>query len=270
MKKSLAEFVDYMKERRLAPNSIKAYVKAVEMFDSIYGDWTSDNLEAFKQYLVCRNKPQTVNQRILALNKYLLFVGETERKLTPVKIQNKSFSENIISCEEYLRLKNGLLADKDKKWYYMVWTMGVTGARVSELMQIRIEDIVAGHVDIVSKGGKSRRIYFPQSLRSEIEEWGMSEGLCSGPLFLNNRGEPITTRGFAMHLKRIARKYGVNESVVYPHSFRHMYAKNFLEKFNDISTLADLLGHESIETTQIYLRRSSREQMRMIDDIVTW
>ncbi len=49
-----------------------------------------------------------------------------------------------------------------------------------------------------------------------------------------------------------------------------MYAKRFLEKFNDISLLADLLGHESIETTRIYLRRTSSEQQAIVDKIVTW
>ena len=54
------------------------------------------------------------------------------------------------------------------------------------------------------------------------------------------------------------------------HSFRHRFAKNFLEKFNDISLLADLMGHESIETTRIYLTKSTQEQRELIDKIVTW
>nr|WP_044957589.1 hypothetical protein [Treponema denticola] len=48
------------------------------------------------------------------------------------------------------------------------------------------------------------------------------------------------------------------------------YLKNFLEKFNDISLLADLMGHESIETTRIYLRRTASEQRDLVDSIVTW
>ena len=68
----------------------------------------------------------------------------------------------------------------------------------------------------------------------------------------------------SQQLKNYAVKYGLNEKVVYPHSFRHRYAKNFLEKFNDIALLADLMGHESIETTRIYLRRSSLEQQEIL------
>ena len=59
-------------------------------------------------------------------------------------------------------------------------------------------------------------------------------------------------------------------SVAYPHSFRHRFAKNFLEKYNDIALLADLMGHESIETTRIYLRMTAGEQRKIINDVVTW
>ena len=61
----------------------------------------------------------------------------------------------------------------------------------------------------------------------------------------------------------------MNREVVYPHSFRHRFAKNFLDRFNDIALLADLMGHESIETT-IYLRRTASEQQKIVDKIVNW
>ena len=65
-------------------------------------------------------------------------------------------------------------------------------------------------------------------------------------------------------------EYGIDQKVVYPHSFRHRFAKNFLDKYNDIAFLADLMGHESIETTRIYLRRTATEQQQIVDKIVTW
>ncbi len=88
--------------------------------------------------------------------------------------------------------------------------------------------------------------------------------------FLNRFGERITSRGIAMQLKHFADKYGLKREVVYPHSFRHRYAKNFLDRFNDIALLADLMGHESIETTRIYLRRTANEQRQIVDKVVNW
>lgn len=89
-------------------------------------------------------------------------------------------------------------------------------------------------------------------------------------MFLNKYGNRITARGISQQLKNYADKYGLDQAVIYPHSFRHLYAKNFLEKYNDIAMLADLMGHESIETTRIYLRKTATEQRELIDKIVTW
>jgi len=65
-------------------------------------------------------------------------------------------------------------------------------------------------------------------------------------------------------------RYQIDPETVYPHSFRHRFAKNFLAQFNDISLLADLMGHESIETTRVYLTRSTSEQRALLDEIITW
>lgn len=127
-----------------------------------------------------------------------------------------------------------------------------------------------GYLDLYSKGGKVRRIYIPKILVNETLDWLSQRGILSGYLFLNRYGERITARGISQQLKFYASKYGLNPKVVYPHSFRHRFAKNFLEKFNDIALLADLMGHESIETTRIYLRRTSAEQQEIVDNVITW
>ena len=107
-------------------------------------------------------------------------------------------------------------------------------------------------------------------MRTETLKWLDGNNLESGYLFLNRFGEKITTRGVAHQLKIFAAEYGMDTKVVYPHSFRHRFAKNFLEKYNDLAFLADLMGHESIETTRIYLRKTANEQQEIVDKIVTW
>lgn len=136
--------------------------------------------------------------------------------------------------------------------------LAATGARVSELIQIKIEHVELGYFDLYTKGGKLRRLYIPKKLRTETLEWLEETHRSSGYLFLNRYGERITTRGISQQLKNYADKYGLDKKVVYPHSFRHRYAKNFLEKYNDIALLADLMGHESIETTRIQQNTSRR------------
>lgn len=160
--------------------------------------------------------------------------------------------------------------EENQTWYFVVRFLAATGARVSELIQLKVEHVNTGYFDLYTKGGKIRRLFIPKKLKDEAIEWLKATERTTGYLFLNRFGERITSRGIAQQLKTYAKRYGLNESVVYPHSFRHRYAKNFLEKLNDISLLADLMGHESIETTRIYLRRTSAEQQDIVDRVITW
>lgn len=263
-------FAELLRQANMAQNTVSAYLYAVKEFSSRYQAINKRNLLLYKTYLIETFKPKTVNLRIQAINKYLELSGKTKLRLKSVKVQQRSYLENVISNEDYVFLKKKLIQEDNKTWYFVVRFLAATGARVSELIQIKAEHIQVGYYDIYTKGGKIRRIYIPKSLRKEATEWLLSEKRSTGYIFLNRFGERITTRGIAQQLKNYALKYGLNEKVVYPHSFRHRYAKNFLEKFNDISLLADLMGHESIETTRIYLRRSSTEQQAIVDKVITW
>ena len=104
-------------------------------------------------------------------------------------------------------------------------------------------------------------------MRTELLTWIDRD---TGYLFVNRYGNKITPRGIAQNLKKLAEKYGIDPTVVHPHSFRHLFAKNFLSKNNDLVLLADLMGHESVDTTRIYLQRSTLEQSRLVDRVVDW
>lgn len=264
------KFEIYLKQGNMAENTISAYRYAVNDFYSRHKDLNKKNLLVYKTYLIETFKPKTVNLRIQALNKYLEFVNKPRLRLKSVKVQQRSYLENVISNADYIFLKNKLRKENNQEWYFVVRFLAATGARVSELVQIKVEHVDIGYFDIYTKGGKIRRLFIPKKLRDEVKTWLASIKRESGYLFLNRFGERITTRGIAQQLKNFAEKYGMNSKVIYPHSFRHRFAKNFLEKFNDISLLADLMGHESIETTRIYLRRTALEQQEIVDKVITW
>lgn len=266
----LDEFEAHLRRENLSENTISSYLLTIRMYRQLSGEITKQNLLAFKGYLIETYKPKTVNLRIQAINKYLDFIKKEKLRLAPVKIQQKNFLENVISDADYKFLKNCLKRDGNWEWYFVVRYLAATGARVSELIQIKVEHVFNGYFDLYSKGGKLRRLYIPKKLKTETETWLAEKGVTSGYLFLNRFGDRITVRGISQQLKNYAHKYGLNPKVVYPHSFRHRFAKNFLEKYNDISLLADLMGHESIETTRIYLRKTASEQQEIVDKIVTW
>lgn len=264
------DFELYLRQGNMAENTINAYLYTIKEYYSRHRELNKRNLLIYKTYLIETFKPKTVNLRIQAMNKYLDCIKKPRLRLKSVKVQQRSYLENVISNADYIFLKNKLRKEDNLAWYFVVRFLAATGARVGELIQIKIEHVQIGYYDIYTKGGKIRRIYIPKTLRKETVEWLIKTNRTSGYLFLNRFGERITTRGIAQQLKNYAVKYGLNEKVVYPHSFRHRFAKNFLEKFNDLSLLADLMGHESIETTRIYLRRSSAEQQEIVDKIITW
>ena len=173
------------------------------------------------------------------MNSYLKYRDSPIAPIAPVRVQHKTFLDRIISQADYEYLIRRLYEDEKYTYYYIVRL--ITG-----------------------------RIYIPTRLKNSLLEWTGRENRYSGTLFLNRFGSPLTASGIRIQLKAFAQRYGLNEEVMYPHSFRHRFAKNFIEKSGDIALLSDLLGHDSIETTRIYLRRSSTEQAAIVNRIVKW
>ncbi len=264
------KFKNYLLKENLSEKTITSYLWTVNYFNAAYLEVNKSNLLSYKGYLMENFKPKTVNLRLQAINKYLEFIKKDKLKLKFIKVQQKNFLENVISNADYQFLKNKLKQDNNLEWYFVVWYLAATGARVSELIQIKVEHVHIGYFDLYTKGGKLRRLYIPKKLKNETEIWLKNNNIISGYLFKNRFGDRITARGISQQLKNYALKYGLNTKVVYPHSFRHRFAKNFLDKFNEIALLADLMGHESIETTRIYLRRTASEQREIVDKVVTW
>ncbi len=266
----LEEFEYFLRGLNLSENTVKSYLYALKQYESLYGTVSRKAVRDYKVFLQENYKPQTVNLRIRAINCYLESIQKEKWQISCIKMQQKTFLENVISEADYTYLKSCLQRDEEWFWYFVVRFLAATGARVSELVQIKVEDVQLGYLDIYSKGGKMRRIYIPRTLQKETLDWLREKKQASGFFFLNKQGKRITTRGIAGQLKHFAVRYQINPNVVYPHSFRHRFAKNFLEKYNDIALLADLMGHESIETTRIYLRKTSSEQQMIVDQVVDW
>lgn len=263
-------FRDYLTSKNMSANTICVYCYAVRQFFEIHKELTIATLQLYKVFLLEHYKPQTVNLRIRALNCYMEYLNHKDSKMTMIKIQQKMYLDRIISQADYEYPKRRLWEDGEFSYYFVIRYMAATGVRISELVKFEVADVKSGFKDLYSKGNKMRRIYIPTVLKQKTEVWLEKNGRNKGALFLNRFGNPITASGIRGQLKTFALRYNLDPEVVYPHSFRHRFAKNFIENSGDIALLSDLLGHESIETTRIYLRRSSSEQYRIINKIVDW
>lgn len=258
-KRMQGQFRKFLTERNMSDRTITAYSYAVKQFYGRYSQLTDKNLQLYKVFLIEHYKPQTVNLRLRAMNCFVRYLESSLCPVSMVHVQQKGFLEQIISQADYEFLKQRLWEDGEYNYYFLIRLMAATGVRISELVLFEVGDVKKGYRDIYSKGNKLRRVYIPAALKKAFEEWpGFSER-SKGILFLNRFGTPLSASGIRFQLKVFAVRYGINPDVMYPHSFRHRFAKNFIEVCPDIALLSDLLGHNSIETTQIYLRRSSQE-----------
>lgn len=270
-REAIKAFEKYLRKEGMAENTIISYTWSLNYYYEHYNSFSVSDLLKFKHYMDSNYCPQTANIRILAINKYLKSVNRKGVCLKVTKLQSRQFVENIISDADYKFFKKKLKKDGRLKYYFIIWFIATTGARASELICFKVEDVVKGYMDITGKGRRHRRLYITSRVQRETLEWLQQEKRDSGYLFLNNLGEQLSPRGISKQLKIYGVGYGISKDVLYAHSFRHLFAKNFLEKLpNSIDLLADLLGHESIDTTRVYLRRSSSEQRHIIEKTVTW
>ena len=159
-------------------------------------------------------------------------------------------------------------AKKNKDYYFFVKILATTGARVSEFLQFRWEDITNGEVTLKGKGNKYRRFFFQKSLQKEVLQY-IGEAGKTGYVATGRFGL-LSDRGLNQIMKEWGDMCGIERKKMHPHAFRHFFAKMFLKKNKDVIQLADLLGHGSVDTTRIYLQKSYDEQKKEFNRSVTW
>ena len=153
----------------------------------------------------------------------------------------------------------------------MLELLYATGLRVSELIHVKIEDLVmdAGFLRTFGKGSKERIVPFGDSARDAIVaymERGRSE-LVKAPdphLFLSTRGRAMSRQSFWMKIVRYARLAGIRTHIS-PHVLRHSFATHLLENGADLRSVQMMLGHSDISTTQIYTHVSRARLQRMYE-----
>lgn len=260
-------FRAYLCEEELAPNTVKSYTYAVQLYAEKHDEITKSGLIAYKQEQLAKHKPATVNLRIAAMLAYCRF-AKIPMRLKSVKLPLRTNIDNVITPEQLDTLLRGLALDHNRCWIVNIRLLTKTGMRISEAMRVTKRDILSGSVTMHTKD-HMRTILFPSALIDEI--CGDIASLSATDLvFRGCDGYPVTPGGVCGSLRWYAEKYGIPKAVMHPHSFRHFFAIEFLKRRNDIALLADLLGHSSLDMARIYLRQSQQQQREAIDSAVDW
>lgn len=148
---NLAEsFRLYLRKKNMSGNTGDAYGRAIRQLLSLYPVPTESLLRKYRSLLIANYRPATINQRIYAVNHFLLFLEEEQPELSPdlsgfrlrsVKISRDTFQDSIITNEDCETLQRNLKAEHHDFWYFIVRFLVTTGARVSELVQIKAEHL---------------------------------------------------------------------------------------------------------------------------------
>ena len=169
-----------------------------------------------------------------------------------------------LTPDEVHKLIDAADNERDRLFLRTLWE---TGARISEAIRIRLEDVARDGVRVVGKGNVERVIFVQDGLVSAILFHAQERELSRvGYLFTSRRGGHITKQRADQIIKRAARKARLHRNV-HAHLFRHGYAINFLNCSGRLDALQEQLGHRDINTTRIYLRLSSDDLKREVGKI---
>ena len=277
-------------EKHLADNSIESYMSdlakfahfILRMYDLPPKEVATEHIQKYMIRLYEQGREKSSQARALSSIKsfynFLLFEGKLDASPAELIEAPKSSRPlpDTLTTEEIDRII-GSIDDSTTKGLRdraILEVLYSCGLRVSELCDLRMGDLFfgEGHIRVIGKGDKQRlvpisglardRIQLYQEKRREIKS-------TSDILFLNNRGKRLTRIMIFTIIKQATQRAGIDKKVS-PHTFRHSFATHLLEGGAGIRQVQELLGHESILTTEIYTHLDTGHLRQTLEEHLSW
>ena len=274
MNPQIARFKQYlMYEKGLSPKSVEAYLHDALLLEEFLGDKkmedaTFEDLQQFLKHLYQSDYNARSQARIIsgmrAFYRYLIYANVLETDPTELLDAPKigMHLPDVLTVEEIQSIMDviDLSTPEGHRNRAMAEVMYGCGLRVSELVTLRISNLFFddGFVKVVGKGNKERLIPIGQTAMKMVnlyvdgkrKELKIKKGE-EDYVFLNRRGAHLTREMVFMLVKKWVKDAGI-EKTVSPHTFRHSFATHLIEGGADLRAVQEMLGHESITTTEIY------------------
>ena len=220
----------------------------------------------YKEALVQDRAPAGVNGAVAALNFLFSFLGLEGCRLKAVKVQRPVFRDEAreLSREEYRRLLDAARGRNNRRLLLVMEAICATGIRVSELRFFTLEAVRRGRAEVTNKG-KTRTVFLPGKLQKVLLKYAKEQKITAGTIFVTRGGKPLDRSNIWHDMKALCRDAGVEESKVFPHNLRHLFARTYYSLEKDIVRLADILGHSSVNTTRIYTMESGIVHRRQLE-----
>ncbi len=274
-------FIKYLTDvKGISQNTVKGYYRDIKSWEKFLDGNSNVTRNIIRSYLVFLQKkglkPSSVNRNLSAIRSYYSYeilngvrddnpMNQIKSLKAEKKLPNYLFFKDL----EKIFSKEGddFFTIRDKLIFKTLYS---TGCRVSELVSIRLEQVCNSEkrVCVTGKGDKDRFLYFTPDVIELIKIYiplrkkTFHNNIVTNSLFLDYKGESLTTRGVFYLIDKRIKEAGVDKSVS-PHTFRHTFATHLLNEGADIRVVQELLGHKSISTTQIYTH-TGIEKLRQV------
>lgn len=274
MTEYLKKYEEYLKyELNYSENTIKQYLMNLDKYLRFlninkisYQNITKDDVMKFLKKLDEENLSKRSIANILsALRTFYNFLLD-EKIITSnlfKQIHNPKLEKklpNFLSYEQTRQILDSINTETelDYRNKLIIEMFYATGIRVSELVNIKISDINKNDKSIIilGKGKKERIVYFGDYAKIALENYLNIRSINSEYLFLNKDGNKISIRGVEKIVDKLTSMAAIKNNVT-PHTFRHTFATHLLNNGADIKSVQELLGHSSLNTTEIYTHITS-------------
>lgn len=275
------DFEYYLKiECAMSPNTVASYISDLTAFFSAVGKdpkdvVPEDIISYFAETTALSKRSQArVLSSLHSFYKWMILEGEmTDNPSDAIEAPKLGkYLPAVLSVEEVDRLIAAVDLDSafGKRDRAMLETLYGLGLRVSELVSLRISSIWTeqGFVSVIGKGDKQRLVPLGGMARDAIRDYLEVRGPAadresSDILFLNRFGRALTRVAVFKMIKAYAMKAGISKEIS-PHTLRHSFATHLIENGADLRAVQEMLGHESILTTEIYTHIDSSTWQRNI------
>lgn len=260
-------YARHLRSLERASQTIQKYTHDITALAQWLGEKpvTKGLLLEWKESLIVTHALASVNAMLAAVNGLLSYLGRGDLRLRPLKIQRALFlnEEKELTREEYVRLVRAAEKKQNQRLALVIQTICATGIRVSELKFITVEAVQAGRAEVSNKG-KRRVVFLPERLRQILKKYLQKQKIAAGAVFVSRNGRPLDRSNIWRDMKALCESAGVAPSKVFPHNLRHLFARTYYSLEKDLSRLADILGHSSVQTTRIYTAESGAIHARQI------
>lgn len=261
------DFISYISKKNYSINTYTSYINDLYYFYIfIKKDLTKVTFEDVKDYLehlnLKKEKAPSIRRKISSLKSFYKFLyknGYIDKKDYPLtKIAYPKMEKKLpkfIYYNDLLEIINESTKDKDGvRDRLIIEMLYATGVRVSELINIKINDIDFNNrrIIVLGKGNKERIVYYGEYAEEVLKEYIKTHDRKNhNYLFVNSKGGKLTDRGVRYIIDNIMSRLSVKVHVT-PHVLRHTFATDMLNNGCDIKVVQELLGHSSLKATEIY------------------